>query len=175
MNANTRINFGKLSLAIAMVLGLGLSSLAADAAGTQSVKARAASYGRMMQLGTIRVTAADAEGGKKHPTRGHTAYLGRIKVTPADSDQAHYAAREAARTGAVYLGTVEVTADDSMDARYAAELADAPGTAYLGSIRVTPAKADASLLASAQNSAGHLSRLTVFRIIGALVFGRAGG
>lgn len=172
---NKRVNFGRLSLAIALVLGLGLTSLAADAAGADGVKARAAGHGRVMQLGTIQVTAADAEGNKNHPRYGRTAYLGKIDVTPADSDQAHYAAREAARTGAAYLGTVEVTADDSPDARYAAKLADAPGTAYLGSIRVTPAKGDRTLFASAETGSRHLSRFTVLRIVSALAFGRAGG
>lgn len=172
MNATSRINFGKLSLAIALALGLGFTSLAADAA--QTVKAGAASHGRVMQLGTIHVTAADAEGAKQRTTRGRTAYLGKIQVTPADSEQAHYAARDATRHGALYLGTVEVTADDSLDARYAAKLADEPGTAYLGSIRVTPSKADKTLFASAETGR-HLSRFTVLRIVSALAFGRAGG
>ena len=174
---NTSINFGKSSLAIALVLGLGLSGLAADAAASQPAKVHAVpTHGRVMVLGTIQVTAADAEGGKQRsPHYGYTAYLGTVHVTAADSEQAHYAAREAARTGAAFLGTVEVTADDSVDARYAAKLADAPGTAYLGSIRVTPAKTDATLLASNGTSTRHLSRLTVFKIIGALAFGRAGG
>ena len=171
----TRVNFGKLSLAAALALSLGLTSLTANATCTDTVKAHTTSHGRVMQLGTIHVSATDVEGGKKHPARGRTAYLGRITVTRADSDQAHYAAREAARTGALYLGTIEVTADDSLDARYAARLAAAPGTAYLGSIRVTRANSNASLLASAETGSRHLSRFTVLRIIGALAFGRAGG
>jgi hypothetical protein len=174
MNTNTRVNFGRLSFAIALVLGLGLTSLAADAAGKPAA-ARATSHGRVMLLGTIHVTAADAEGAKQYPNRGRTAYLGKIEVTPADSEQAHYAAREAERTGTAYLGTVEVTANDSLDARYAARLADAPGTAYLGSIRVTPSKADKTLFASTEIGSRHLSRFAVLRIVSALAFGRAGG
>ena len=129
-------------------------------------------------------TASDAELIRVHDAqfldelgslRGRTAYLGKIDVTPADSDQAHSAAREAERTGAAYLGTIEVTANDSLDARYATKLADAPGTAYLGSIRVTPSKADKTLFASAETGSKHLSRFAVLRIVSALAFGRAGG
>ena len=169
------IKFAKLSLAIALSLGLAVTSLAVDAAGAQQLKARTLSHGRVMMLGTIHVTAADVEGGKQRPTRGSTAYLGKITVTPADSEAAHYAALAAKRSGAMYLGSIEVTAKDSEDARYAARLADAPGTAYLGSIRVTPSKADASLFASARTSISHLSRIVVLSIIGALAFGRAWG
>lgn len=170
MNTNLR----KLSLAVALVLGLALMG-AAHAASRPAVPTHAAGQGKVLYLGTIKVTRADAEGRKLVSRRGSTAYLGRIEVTAADSEDSHAAARYAARTGAVYLGAVQVTADDSEDARYAARLADAPGTAYLGSIRVTPAKTDATLFASAATATGHLNRFTVFSIIGALAFGRAGG
>jgi len=166
MNTNLRT----LSLAAALTLGLGLTSLAAHAG-----LARAASQGKVVNLGTIKVTRADVEGKNIVYRPGSTAYLGRIVVTAADSEQSHEAARFAARSGAVYLGTVQVTANDSTDARYAAKLGQAPGTAYLGSIRVTPPRTDATLFASATTAAGHLSRLTVFKLIGALAFGRAGG
>lgn len=160
----------KLSLAVALTLGLGPVGITAHAA-----PARAVNQGKVINLGTIKVTRADAESSKQLSRRGSTAYLGRIEVTAADSEQSHEAARYAARTGALYLGSVQVTADDSEDARYAARLAEAPGTAYLGSIQVSPAKTDATLFASAVTATRHLSRFTVLRIIGALAFGRAGG
>lgn len=166
MNTNLR----KLSLAVALVLGVALTG-AAHAA-SHSAPAHTAGQGKVIYLGTIKVTRADAEGAKRVARYGSTAYLGRIQVTPADSQQAYDAARYAMRTGAIYLGAVEVTADDSEDARYAARLAaEAPGTAYLGSIQVKPSKADAALLAS-----NHMSRTSsVMRKLRALVFGLVGG
>jgi hypothetical protein len=156
---------GKLTLAAALALVLGAGS-AAQAA--RPAKINAAAHGRVMVLGTIRVTAADAEGKHRY---GSTMYLGSIQVTAADSEAARYAAREAAKTGAVYLGSIEVTANDSEDARIAAASAAAnPNTAYLGSVRVTPSKLQAPVLVGAR-----LSRLAVLKIVGMLAFGRAGG
>src|SRR5690348_5010793 len=158
MNTNLR----KLSLAVALVLGVVLTG-AAHAA-SHATPSHVAGQGKVMHLGTIKVTRADAEG-RKASRYGSTAYLGRIKVTYADSEQSRAAARYAARTGAVYLGAVQVTANDSEDARYAERLAAVPGSAFLGSIRVTPARSDATLFASASTAVGYLSRLTVVRLI----------
>ena len=158
------INFRKLSLAIALSLGLGATSLAAHAA-------RRPNQAPVMNLGTIQVTAADVEGSAGHGARskyGSTAYLGVVRVTPADSADSRLAALDAAQHGAVYLGTIQVTANDSEDARYAAALTRSPGTAFLGVINVKPSKFTALFSKSA-------SRFAVLKVIGALAFGRAGG
>jgi hypothetical protein len=160
---------GKLYIAVGLALALGAGN-AADAA-TQPAKINAAAHGRVMVLGTIQVTAADAEGVKHAHRYGSTMYLGTVQVTPADSDAARAAAREARETGAVYLGDIRVTAEDSADARAAASYAAAtPHTAYLGSVRVKPSKLQAPVLAGAS-----LGRLAVLKIISTLAFGRAGG
>ena len=164
MNTNLR----KLSLATALVLGVALTG-AAHAA-SHAAPSHVAGQGKVVYLGTIKVTRENAEG-RKATRYGSTAYLGRIKVTAADSEQAHDAARYAARTGAVYLGAVQVTSDDSEDARYAARLAETTGSVYLGSVKVTPARSVTTLFASA----ARVSRLTLAKLASALAFVRVGG
>jgi len=161
--------FGKLTVAAALALVLGTAGVV-QAAGAPA-KPNAAALGHVLMLGTIKVTAADAEGAKPAHRYGSTIYLGTVHVTPADSDAAHYAAHEAAKSGGVYLGNVQVTANDTEDARYAASLAAAqPNTVYLGIVRVTPSKLEAPILVGAR-----LGRFAVLKIISTLAFGRAGG
>ncbi|HEX2667947.1 MAG TPA: hypothetical protein VHP13_06190 [Gammaproteobacteria bacterium] len=164
----------KLSAAVALGLCLMGASLAADAASAApAAKAQttlttgAPSHGQarnVIHLGTIKVTAADAEGARQ-PKRnyGSTAYLGRVEVTADDSAASRAAAATAAKQGAFYLGAVTVTNADSEDARVAANLADEPGTLYLGAVTVTARDAKAPVLGG------------VMAVISALVFARMGG
>ena len=102
----------------AIVLGLSLMGMnaAADAASARPV-AKAAQVqtgtsrytgGKVIQLGTIVVTRADAEGSKA--VQPKTLYLGSIYVTPADSLDARYAARQAEKPGTLFLGSINVKA-----------------------------------------------------------------
>ena len=118
MNTTTR-------LSTAIVLGLSLMGLsaAADAASARpvakatQVQTGNSSYssGKVIHLGTIEVTRADAEGAKAAKltqSRG-TMLLGTVTVTPADSIEARdarYAVRQAQKPGTVFLGTVDVKA-----------------------------------------------------------------
>jgi hypothetical protein len=144
----------KLSTAIVLGLSLMGMSAAADAASAHPVQKAAQvqtgttsySTGKVIHLGTIEVTRADAEGAKAPRAKG-TMYLGSISVTPADSADVRYAARQAQKPGTVFLGTVNVKAKSQRLPVIGALVAAADSTR------------SRSLLAA----------------VGALVFARAGG
>lgn len=106
----------KLSTAIVLGLSLMGMSAAADAASARPVtkaaqiQTGATSYstGKVVHLGTIEVTRADAEGAKAK-TASHTLYLGSVQVTRADSAEARYAV-QGQKAGTLYLGSVDVKA-----------------------------------------------------------------
>jgi len=176
-------------LSAAVLLGLGLmdASLAADAASAapaakaHMMQSGAAAYGqgKVIHLGTITVTRADAEGAKPkakvRPSYGRTAYLGKLTVTAADSPVPRAAEAAAHKSGTLYLGTVTVTAEDSEQARYAAAEAEQPGTMYLGSVRVTPRDAKAPVIGGVLAATHFLAPKTLLSVISTLVIDRAGG
>ena len=148
----------KLSTAAALGLSLMSASLAADAASARpAFNATQAENGgghlgrgKVLQLGTIVVTSADAEGVKVvkiKPNYGSAAYLGRITVTPADS----------------------------VDARYAANLAKQPGVMFLGTIQVKARNGKLPVLGNLVAAMDSTRTRNLLAVVGALVFERAGG
>jgi hypothetical protein len=113
MNSTTK-------LSTAIVLGLSLlgMSAAADAASARPVASTVQNVttshvaGKVIQLGTIKVTRADAEGAKapKTAAANGTIFLGSITVTPAASADARYAMSQVQKPGTIFLGTVDVKA-----------------------------------------------------------------
>jgi|GEM_PF-7080101 len=162
-----------LKLSAAIALSVSFACFNAFARGAQEVQPH---HVQVIQLGTIRVTRADAEGMKPAaavPHYGSTLFLGRIQVTPSDSPDARAAALEAQHSGGVFLGAITVTANDSEEARYAAADAASHGSVYLGSIRVTqPKSAFARGLLAVERYFGSHASLAA---LGTLVFGRLGG
>jgi hypothetical protein len=185
MTMNTTIRFAKLSAAVALGLSLMGASLAADAAsaapGTKAhqLQSGPAGYGqgKVIHLGTIKVTRADMEGAKPKakPRYGSSAFLGKVTVTAADSPMARDAAAAARKDGTLYLGSITVTSDDTEAARYAMARADQSGTLYLGSVRVTPRDAKAPVVGGMLAVTHYLAPKTLLTVISTLVIGRAGG
>lgn len=175
----------KLSAAVLLGLGLMGASLAADAASAApAAKARLmqsgpAGYGqgKVIHLGTIKVTRADMEGAKpKAKSRyGSSAFLGKVTVTAADSPMARAAAAAASKDGTLYLGTITVTGDDTETARYAMAQAGQSGTMYLGSVRVTPRDAKAPVIGGVLALTHYLAPKALLTVISTLVIDRAGG
>lgn len=158
----------KLSAVSALILGLCFVT-AATAHSSQP---------KVIALGTIRVTRADMEGAKHAVPAGRhgsTLYLGRIQVTPADSPDARDAALAARRSGSAFLGSITVTADDSVEARYAAAKAASHDSVYLGSVLVTPASNRSAFARELLAVERYVGSHPAFALVGALVFGRAGG
>ncbi|MGE5625367.1 MAG: hypothetical protein ACM3ZT_07455 [Bacillota bacterium] len=177
-----------LKLSAAVVLALGLASTAVEASAAMNgpeAKMHLEESGslppgqaKVIRLGTIHVTPADAEAAARParaPHFGSTVYLGRIQVTPADSADAKSAALAARQSGAVFLGSIIVTADDSEDARYAEANAAGRGSVYLGSIRVTPTGGKSPIAKGMLAVERYLGSHPALAALGTLVFGRLGG
>jgi len=168
----------KLSTAIVLALGL----LAVSAAGAASARpmthaAQAqtgtTSYaaGKVIHLGTILVTRADAEGAQApiaKPQAG-TVFLGEVDVTPADT-----LAARAARRNTVYLGSIEVTPADSAEARYAMR-GQQSGAVFLGSIDVKAKGHRVPVIGTLIAAIDSTHSRSLLAAVGALVFARAGG
>ena len=181
MNTTTR-------LSTAVVLGLGLMgmSVAADAASARliasaaQVKSGGTSYstGKIIHLGTIVVTRADAEGAKapKAKPSYSTARIGEINVTAADSLEARVAVKAAQRQGSVYLGSISVTAADSTDVHYAVRDArQQPGTLFLGTVNVQAKSRRLPVIGTLVAAVDSTSSRSLLAAVGALVFTRPGG
>ena len=119
MNTNLR----KLSLAVALVLGVVLTG-AAHAA-NHATPSNAAGQGKVMHLGTITVTRADAEGRKSNrygSTMGSTMILPAIHVTGADRSDRY--------GSTMVLRRIRVTPADTEEARYARNTAKGQGKRF---------------------------------------------
>ena len=179
MNMN---RIAKLSAAVTLGLSLMGASLAADAASARSTAAQSqsggSSYvaGKVIHLGTIVVTPADAAGSAKPETAyGRTAYLGHIEVTTKDSTEAR-AVAASIKPGTAFLGEVVVSAKDSEEARYAAAQAAAqPGTAFLGIVEVTAKDTKPAFVGKTVVALRRIGHNAMVSMISALAFVRVGG
>ena len=167
----------KLSTAIVLALGLfgmGAAGAASARPMTQAalVQTGATSYaaGKVIHLGTILVTRADAEGAPAPVAkpRAGTVFLGEVDVTPADT-----LATRAARRHIVYLGSIEVTPADSAEARYV--MRGQQSTVFLGSIDVKAKGHRVPVIGTLIAAIDSTHSRSLLAAVGALVFARAGG
>lgn len=133
------MNSKAIKTSVVAVLGAALAIASLSASATQS-PAR-----RVMQLGTIKVTAADTE-----------------------------EARAARRSATVDLGVIRVTPADAAGASYASIIAHS-GTLSLGTVKVTPRDAKPALLGEMLAVTHHLAQKTAYAVVTALVFARTWG
>ncbi|HEY3858073.1 MAG TPA: hypothetical protein VGM47_00525 [Gammaproteobacteria bacterium] len=150
MNSITKIS-------AAVVLGLGLmgTTLAAEAASVN-----------------LAAKAAQSQGSGVSYSSGKVIHLGTIVVTPADAPGAHTAKHN---YGTAFLGTIRVTPADSIDARYAVSVAQQPGAVYLGTVQVRAHNGKLPVIGSLLALADSTSSRSMLTMVGALVFGRTGG
>ena len=148
-------------LSTAIVLGLSLlgMSAAADAASARPV-----------------TKAAQVQTGGTSNASGKVIHLGTIEVTRADAEGATAQAPQAALPkGTVYLGSITVTPADSIDARYAARQEQQAGTMFLGTVEVKGKSRRLPVIGALVAAADSTRSRSLLAAVGALVFARAGG
>jgi hypothetical protein len=162
------MNIRTLNLAVVMALSLGSALSVVYTISAARARAPATST---IQLGNIRVTPADAGDLTASAGVEGTLYLGTVRVTPAPGQGIRYADTAPQAPATAYLGSIRVT--PAADERYAANLPQPGSTLYLGVVHVKHSKAQTA--AGSLMAERHTAVQSALQLVGALVFGRAGG
>jgi hypothetical protein len=176
------MNAKAIQLSAAVALGLGITFTSLDAAAAmnapqaklhrvESVSLPGAQT-KVIHLGTVYVTRADAEGAKpRQPKSYGTVYLGTVHVTEADSLEARAAAKASQQKGAS-----TVTPADSTDVRYAVrDVKEQPGTVFLGTVYVHAKSRRLPVIGTLLAAMDSTSSKGLLAAVGTLVFTLAGG